>query len=243
MKKLRIGIDCQYLLTDCPAGPERYTTCLISSLSEIDSTNEYTLFFKKTPEPLFFSKLTNSSPNFRFKTPSSNISWTQWGLALELTKNPPDVFFAPFHALPFLIAFPPLHLKKTKWVSMIHGIEYAYEQKNRLKEYRLNFLLKNTVRHSDKIIVPADHTKQALLKETWVKDASKIVVIPEGVSPRFRKYSTNEVFPVLEKYKLEKSPYLIFISTIQPRKNVPNLIGGFARALETQKITKDWLKK
>jgi len=239
MKKLRIGIDCQYLLSNFPAGPERYMECLISALSEIDSINEYVLFFKKTPEPEFFSKLTRSVPNFNFKVISSSVSWTQCGLALELLKNPVDVFFSPFHTLPFLAVRRLSRLKRTQCISMIHGLEYDYEHKNRLKGCRLNFLLKNTVKYSDRVLVPAEHTKKALLKKAWVKDESKIVVIPEGVAPQFKKYPLDEVLPVLEKYSLDKVPYLIFISTIQPRKNVPNLIGGFARALETEGIPKD----
>ena len=239
MEKLRIGIDCQYLLSNSPAGPERYASCLISALSEIDSINEYTLFFKKIPEPEFLGKLTHSAPNFNFKAIPPSVSWTQYGLAKELLKNPINVFFSPFHTLPFLAVRRLSNLRRTRFVSMIHGLEYDYEHKNLLKKCRLNFLLRNTVRYSDKVLVPAEHTKKALLKKAWVKDEFKITVVPEGVAPGFKKYPFNEVLPVLEKYDLDKTPYLIFISTIQPRKNVPNLIGGFARSLKTGGIMED----
>ena len=39
-----------------------------------------------------------------------------------------------------------------------------------------------------------------------------------------------------QKYGLESNPYVIFISTIQPRKNLPNLIAGFAEALKSSKV-------
>jgi glycosyltransferase involved in cell wall biosynthesis len=233
---MRIGIDCQYLLTNVSAGPEKYTINLVSSLVKIDSENTYVLYFKSSPSEGFIESLIGKASNVEAKFLPSSLSWTQLSLMKELRKDPPDVFFTPFHTLPVLGTWGPFRVYKIKWVSMIHGIEHTYEHKSKLKQIWQTFPLWYTVKFSDEVIVPSEHTKDKILKKKWKKSSENIHVISEGVSPRFKKYSHEKVAPVLEKYNLSNVPYVIFISTIQPRKNLPNLVAGFAEALKSGKV-------
>ncbi|MBD3366137.1 glycosyltransferase [candidate division WWE3 bacterium] len=234
---MKIGIDCQYLSKKYPAGPEKYLINLLNALSKTDKSNNYTLYFKSTPSQKLLKTLTNASSNFYSKVLNSNLSWTQHALTKELLKNPPDVFFTAFHTLPVLATFPPFKaLKKTKIVSMIHGIDYIYEYKNPLRKFWEGLPLRYTAYFSDAIIVPAAHTKEKLSKFPWLVASKKITVIPEGVDNRFKKYSQDQVKQVQEKFNLAQKPYFLFISTIQPRKNIPNLVAGFAQALKSDQI-------
>lgn len=228
-----IGIDCQALLIKEHAGPEKYLENLIKAFAKFDRGNHYKLYFKKEPSKDYFANLTSANPNFSCVIPSAKLSWTQWGLARELRKNPVDVFFAPFHTLPILATFWLFRLRN-KWVSMVHGLEYGFEH-NFLKALWFNLPLFYTIKFSDAIIVPSAHTKEKLVQKGW-KESEKVSVIPEGVSERFKKYSPEEILPVLQKYNLEGVPYILFVSTIQPRKNVPGLVAGFAEALESGEI-------
>ena len=42
----------------------------------------------------------------------------------------------------------------------------------------------------------------------------------------------SEQMTVREKYRIGNSKYLFFISTIQPRKNIPGLVEAFAKLLK-----------
>ncbi len=232
---MKIGIDCQYLLTNVAAGPEKYTINLVSSLLSIDSENEYVLYFNADPTDNFLKKLIGFSENVECKVLSSKISWTQCALMRELRKDPPDVFFTPFHTLPIFATLEPFRLRKVKWVSMIHGLDFLYEHKSFFKRFWQSLPLSYTILFSDRLIIPSEHTKKKLEKR-WFQDTEKIFVIPEGVGDQFKKYNQEVVSEVQERYDLKNVPYLMFISTIQPRKNVPGLIEGFSKALKTGKI-------
>ena len=43
------------------------------------------------------------------------------------------------------------------------------------------------------------------------------------------KRKREEVGDVLKKYEIENNPYLFFVSTVQPRKNIPNTIRAFSQ--------------
>jgi glycosyltransferase involved in cell wall biosynthesis len=56
----------------------------------------------------------------------------------------------------------------------------------------------------------------------------KIEIIPLGVNPTLRPLPQNEIEPILKKFGLEHKNYVLFVGTLQPRKNIPRLIDAFA---------------
>lgn len=226
---MKIGIDGQRLLDNEPAGPEIYTYNIIHALSRIDMTNEYTIYFNKPPTPAYFSKLTANNPKFKCKYLPKRLSWTQVSLAFELIKNPIDVFFTPVHTMPIL------RLPALRTVGMIHGLEYKYSAgyQHPLKKWLISKPEQFVCTFSDIVIVPSIATKSAIMVHKWPRvRENKIVVVPEGVSTAFYKRSIKEISAVKEKYGIGGSKYLLFVSTIQPRKNLPKLIEGFSMALK-----------
>jgi glycosyltransferase involved in cell wall biosynthesis len=210
---MRIGINGQKLLINEPAGPEKFTSHLIEALAKIDRENQYVIYLSDQRRPNFFKTLTAANPNFTFKTVNKRLSWTQTDLALELVKNPVDVLFSAVHTIPM--------------VSMIHGLEYTYAKASGLTEWYV-------AAFSDAVIVPTAAVKQAIALKKWpLVDTNKIKVINEGVDDSFYKRTAGEVALIKEKYGLAPdAKYLFFISTIQPRKNIPIMIEGFSRALK-----------
>jgi len=227
-----IGLNAQELLKPNPAGPEKYTYHLYNHLATIDHTNFYTLYFKKKPDKQYFSTLTQNNSNFRYKVIKSKISWTQVGLAKELAKNKVDVYFTPVHTMPII------HPKKLKIAGMVHGLEYTFshEYKNVFKKLFINKPVKYVCIHSDKIITPSKAVKEDILSK-WTKiKPEKIKVVYEGVSKNFGEASQAQIENIKEKYQINDAPYLFFISTIQPRKNIPRMVEGFSLALKNKLI-------
>lgn len=63
----------------------------------------------------------------------------------------------------------------------------------------------------------------------------RIVVIPHGVEPeRFHPPSAREVELARAATGVGNTPYIAFLGALEPRKNVPALIEGFARAMATR---------
>ena len=232
---MKIGLSGQHLLRENPAGPEKYTYNLYHSLSQIDHENQYVIYFEDIPSQDYFSQLTSSNPNFSFKILNKELSWTQNSLSAELYKYPIDLFFSPIHTLP--IRRP----KNIKYVVMIHGLEYKSNKKTSVR--LLNRMLEGypeqySCRSADKIIVPSEATKLAIISKHWANE-DKIVVIPEGVGNEFKKSSEEEINRVRQTYHLANSNYLIFVGTIQPRKNLVKTIEAFAEAVKSAPSFKD----
>lgn len=224
---MRIGLNGQRILMDNPAGPEKYTINLFKGLATIDHDNDYVLYLDKEPNSEFINNIFQGNDKFTYKVINSKFSWTQWGLAKELMDNPIDVLFTAVHTMPIL------KLSNTKVVAMIHGLEYKYSKgySNPLKKFLLNKPEWYVCTFADKLIVPSQSTKNEILKRRWASP-NKITLIPEGVSKDFHKRSAEETSIVREKFGIGDSKYLFFISTIQPRKNIPNMVEGYANAVK-----------
>jgi len=63
----------------------------------------------------------------------------------------------------------------------------------------------------------------------------------EGVSEEFYERTGDEIKKIREKYDLKDSPYLLFVSTIQPRKNLPSTIRAFSQFIDENPEMKNTL--
>ena len=208
IKLMIIGIDASRAVKDQKTGTEWYSWYLIRELSKLDFRNNYLLYSPSAPKDDFLY----DNIHFMWKIIPAQSMWSQKGLALEVTKNPPDVFFAPSHIIP--------QLSSVNSVMTIHGLEYkhfpkAYSLKDRLY---MDFAVKQSAKKAKKIIVPSISTKNDLIK-FYKTEENKIAVIPEGVD--------REVFiPSSEKSPMAE-PYILFIGRIEERKNISMLIKAF----------------
>ncbi|PRW62667.1 glycosyltransferase family 4 protein [Actinopolyspora mortivallis] len=86
------------------------------------------------------------------------------------------------------------------------------------------------LRRATVCVVPSRATSEELVR-TAGADSSRLRVTYHGVDPeRFHPPSPEEVAAVRRDLSLGEQPYVAFLGTLEPRKNVPALIRGFARA-------------
>jgi glycosyltransferase involved in cell wall biosynthesis len=234
---MKIGLNGQKILDKNPAGPEIFTINLFENLAKIDLKNEYFIYTTRKPEKDLENKIKQGNEKFHFKEIEYRKLWTQYGLAKELIKNPVDVFFTAIHSIPMIRS------SKTKFVVMIHGLEYQYTSgyKNPLNKFFIERPIRYAIKHSDKIITPSLATKKEILKRNWNVKEEKIEVVYEGVSEEFYPKSEEEIDKIRKKYEIGKNPYLLFVSTIQPRKNIPNMVRAFSQFISENKDMKNTL--
>ena len=230
---MNIGLNGQMLTIDKFAGPEVYTFNVFRNIALSDKENKYIVYFKSNPTDELWKKLTENNPNFSFRVLGNKISWTQWGLLWELITHPVDIFFGATHTIPII------HHPKTKIISMIHGLEYKINkqyEKNSFKYLLHPTILWWVLTFSKVIVVPSVATKNAIVNSNFLLfNSKKIRVIGEGVDEKFYKRSQEEVNVIKNKYKINFDEYLIFVSTIQPRKNIPVMVNAFSRLVKDNK--------
>ena len=89
-------------------------------------------------------------------------------------------------------------------------------------------------RKTDHIIAVSESTKQDSIRMLGVPE-HKITVIHEAANPIYCQLSEPEALHhVKERYKLDLD-YILFVSTIEPRKNLPGLLRAYRRLRDEYK--------
>lgn len=220
-----IGIDASRAFVEDPAGPEYYSWHLIKNLTKVDRDNQYILYLRPNQKVNF--KLPK---NFKPKTLFFPHLWTQAGLAIETVLNPPAVIFVPSHTLPLLtrILRPQLPIVVT-----VHGLEGKYlpQSGHKLTHFYRNWSIEWAVRFAHRLIAVSNDTKNDIIK-TYKISSNKIKVIHEGVD--LKSFQKVDKTKNLKNYGFGK--YILFVGTIQPRKNLIRLIEAFSH-LSNKKIS------
>lgn len=221
-----IGIDASRAFVAERTGTENYSFELITHILRLTTAKKHTFVLFIRPNAKIPKELDGYS-NVIVKLINFPILWTQVGLALATWGSKLDVLWVPAHTLPVL------RMRNLKTVVTIHGLEYKYlrEYNNLLQRWYLPLSTFYAARETSGLICVSENTKRDLVAETGV-DIEKISVIYEGadmdrksVGPLIRK-------AVMEKYGIEDKKYILFVGTVQPRKNVGSLITAFARVRE-----------
>ncbi len=131
-----------------------------------------------------------------------------------------------YHFFNFIV--PPNIIGKV--IATIHDMTYIlYPEtmdKNNLK--RITRDIDYSVKRADKIITVSENSKKDIIKYLNVPE-SKIEIVYNGVDyERFSKqYSQDEKEEVRNKYLLPEK-YILYMGTLEPRKNIESVIEGFS---------------
>lgn len=206
------------------AGIHFYTSNLIKSLVDADKENTYSFIHQR--ENSFFDELKNyiipSRKNLGYE------SFRKLYLIPKLLKKiKADIVIEPCHIGPFHV---PKNIKK---ITIIHDLTpLLFPQfHTRISVFTHRLLLGKTIKNANLILVPSETTKQDILAR--YKTSAEIVVTSEGVSSQPNGDNPQEKPANLAHIH---APYILFIGTIEPRKNLSILIDSFSELKKSHKI-------
>ena len=170
----------------------------------------------------------NLKENIKIKQCKSHMPgsfWLYYALPKMLKEDNVDVFWGTQHCLPkrnkytknirFVLTICDLAIKKLKTVGSF---------KNTIVQ---KLFLKKSIKHADEIIAISKATKNDIL-EIYKIPESKVKVVYCGTNIHEEKELTEkEKRQIEEKFKIKDTPYIFFLSTIEPRKNIETLIKAF----------------
>lgn len=220
-----IGIDASRAFALERTGTENYSYELITHILRLPRAKKQQFVLFTRPGSRVPSEIMRYS-NVRVRELAWPYLWTQGALAWETHKLPLDLLWIPAHTLPVL------RNSRVKTVVTIHGLEYRWlpEYHNWLQRWYLPLSTYYAAKAADRLIAVSESTKRDLLAETQI-DIEKITVIYEGVRRRARSTmaARSAIARVEQRYGIEAGRYLLFVGTVQPRKNLEALIAAFAR--------------
>ncbi len=87
-------------------------------------------------------------------------------------------------------------------------------------------------KHADIVIAVSEHTKRDLIRVFGIPE-DRIRVVYNAVDPIYAPLSDrNEIDRVIRKYGLPGSGYILFVGTLEPRKNLVRLIEAYGIATD-----------
>ena len=224
---MRVALDGQPLLTPL-AGVGHYTRQLIHALARADAGHRY---YVVVPRPL--RALRRRSVLSGFPEPNVELVVPGWwptmrarlqrrlGRAAELGQGlvpPCDVFHATNNVFPYRV-------RAARSVLTIHDLTLLlfpeWHPADRLA--LMAPALEPAVRRADHVITPSQATRNDVLKLLPV-DPERVSVVPEGVAPTFAPMPAADVAARLAPLGLRGGDYLLFLGTIEPRKNLLRLL-------------------
>lgn len=157
--------------------------------------------------------------------PTSNaFLWNMWVLPQYLKKHPVDIYHTQYIV--------PLNLPRSiKVVTHIHDVSFCeYPQYISIKDrIFLRLLIPRSLRRADMIIAVSEFTKAEIIR-FYKTPAEKIEVVYNGLADEFvstQEISKERLEEVRLKYNLPPT-FVLYVGTLQPRKNIPSLIRAFA---------------
>ncbi len=154
--------------------------------------------------------------------------WTQWRLPLDLYihKPRPDVFFSPTHYAPRFSPVPT--------VMSVMDLSYLYfpDLFKKSDLMQLQSWTAYSVKKAKRVLTISNSSRDDIIKEYGV-ESDKVTTIYPGIKDTLslvpHVYGMNELE---SKYGISKK-FVLFVGTLQPRKNIARLIEAFS-TLKTQ---------
>ncbi|MGQ9681129.1 MAG: glycosyltransferase family 4 protein [Anaerolineae bacterium] len=216
-----IGIDASRATVARRTGTENYSLQVTRELLVAAPEHRFRLYLREPDAANVLPK----PPNAEVRLLGPRRLWTHLGLSGEMLRRPPDVLFVPAHVVPLR------HPRAT--VVTIHDVGYRYfpaQHTWRSRAY-LDWSTRYSCRAARHIIADS-HATAGDLQSLYDVPASKISVVHLGLDPSLKPASMEEQMRVRVRYGLH-SPYVLYLGTIQPRKNLARLVQAFARLPST----------
>ena len=229
---MNIGIDISPLASSIRTGVGEYTYELLNALFDIDTHNQYFLFYNA------FRDVSKYLP--QWEHPNVHYIKTRWPnklihASIQLFKFPKeDILIEQKSGVKLDYLFSPnigfqAISKNTKHVITVHDLSFEIFPECFSPKMRLwhKFLApKKQCEQADLIFVPSENTKRDL-QDLYKISSEKIHVLSLGLSaPFLQPVDQIKKTRVKDKYQLPDK-YILFLGTIEPRKNIEGLLVAF----------------
>ncbi len=211
------------------AGVGRQMINVVDRLAKVDLGNTYDVYLPVGAEE---SEGWRQSPWVRWHDlpvdrARDRVAWEHWKLAAESKKNQADVFFGTFVALPIPATAPCVSVMHDAF-STTHA--QWFPRKQRLI---LDTLHRHAARKSAVVVTVSEWSKGQICEAYGIRPEN-VVVAYNGLGNAVRLLTSEELTAIdLSEFLESDEPYLMTVSTLEPRKNLVGLLRGYAEFLKS----------
>lgn len=234
VKCMRIGINAHLLSTQGgyrQAGVSRYIEALLNELPRVAEANDEIVAY--TSSLVDSTRTTQTGLHLKrsvlpTESPPVRILWEQTAGALAGLADRLDLFHAPVNVSPIVSTAPA--------VVTVHDLafeRYPEHYPPPRRQY-LSRMTQLSVRTARRVIAVSEATRDDLV-QIYGLERDRIRVVPNGVDERMQRAGDEQIAEFRTTYDLPER-FLLFVGTLQPRKNLEGLI----RAMGLLRRQIDW---
>ncbi|MBN1354420.1 MAG: glycosyltransferase family 4 protein [Candidatus Omnitrophica bacterium] len=217
---MKIAIDAHCIGKNL-AGNGVYTFNLVKSLLDLYPGEEWFIYLSPEGRYVFDQRY---GKNVRFRVLRAHSAWGRYLCELPrlLKVDSPDVLHAQYYGPVFM---------NCPFVVTVHDISYEiYGEYFTLGErMKLKVAVPYFARRSSKIVTVSEFSKNEIVKKYGFAE-DKIATIQNGVNHDFFYPAETDEDAKLLKDIGAKKPFLLFVGSIQPRKNIEGLLSAMITA-------------
>jgi glycosyltransferase involved in cell wall biosynthesis len=224
---VRVALDLTALLPE-RTGVDTYILGMVHALAEQDGDAHYTVFVNAGDE----AALAGLPPRFDVRRASLRprlvrLAFQQAFLPAFVAARGIDVVHSPAFISPLVCG-------GARHVVTIHdltsfSLPEVHTRLRRSSAYRV--LVARSIRRADAVSVPSEWVAADVRRRFPEVPPERVRVDPPGIREAFRPRSTEEVRATLRRLGIEP-PYVLFVGTLQPRKNLLALVEAYAGLAE-----------
>ena len=218
---MRIAVNTRLLQKDKLEGIGWFTHETLRRIVEKHPEHEFIFIFDRSwsEEFVFASNVSATKVFPPTRHPLLIILWFELMLPIKLRRLKADLFLSPDGFLSLMSSTPQL--------GVMHDINFKHYPKHLPAVYRwyYNFFFPLFAKKAKRLATVSEFSKADIISQYNIA-ASQIDVVYNGVNTSFGPLPEAEVM-AYRSAKTDGHPFFIFIGSLQPRKNLPNLLRSF----------------
>ena len=226
-KPLHAGLNAHLLSfsrTYRAAGISRYIRNLIAHLARSEDVEKLTVFAgdrRAVAELGESERLRWSFSRWPTERASQRIAWEHLALPLAAARAGVEVLHSPAHVAPLTW--------RGRSVLTVHDLSFLLLPRifGRANQLYLSALTRLSARRADAIIAVSENTRQDVIRLLGVSP-QRVRVVHNGVEEVFRPLPPEQVEAFRRQRGLGEH-VILFIGTLEPRKNIGRLVEAYAR--------------
>jgi glycosyltransferase involved in cell wall biosynthesis len=234
--KVAIDISC---IRGERAGIGTYAVNLLHGLEKVDRENKYVLytFYSRSPGFRLDETVLPVTKNFRLEKKNlpfrlARVMLTNMGVPIEFFIGSCDVLHGLDHSAHYS--------KKAKLVITVHDLAFllyptkGFNSPEFMKQAAPHF--SELIGRADRIIAVSENTKMDVLRLLGVPE-QKVSVVYEAADEIFRPLNDESILESVRlRYGLKNNRFIVYVGTLEPRKNLASLLKAFNRLKKIRKI-------